>query len=89
MRFTYSALFTMGAFTFEWEHETPDRLSNQQVASRFLNYLAARGLNLERVQDVIICDDQHWPIIGCSSAAMLSAELSNLHPFPTEQASIQ
>lgn len=89
MKFTYSALFSLGANLYEWEHVSPDRLSNLELASRFINYLAARGLNLDSVHDVTICDDDGWPLVGCSSAAMLADHLSGLHPFPTEKTSTQ
>lgn len=83
---TYSALFNLGANTYEWQHKSPERLSNQQLATRFINYLTARGFNLERCEDVQICDDEGWPLIGCNSAAMLASALPGLSPFPTDPA---
>lgn len=77
---TYSVFLRVSGHpgVYEWKLVSRDRLTNRQLAEAFLSALNQADYPLEGLRDIQLCDEDGWPVVGCSSAAELRHYLPTL-----------
>lgn len=77
---TYSVLMRIEGYSgvYEWKYVSNDRLTNRQLAEAFLSTFEQADYPLSGLRDLQLCDEDGWPVVGCSSAAELRQFLPTL-----------